>query len=111
RPSAPGLSEPWPCPPRVALKCERRRKLSRSRSESSHTSTTSPPRPPSPPSGPPLGTWASRRKLVQPSPPAPARTSMRTWSIIQAPLSEPEAPHHAERPRLPDHRRFDGDRG
>ena len=58
--------------PRPALKCDRRRNASRSRSESSHTSTTSPPRPPSPPFGPPFGTCASRRKLRQPSPPPPA---------------------------------------
>ena len=30
------------------------------------------PRPPSPPSGPPLATWASRRKLTHPAPPLPA---------------------------------------
>ena len=69
-------------PPRRALKCERRRNASRSRSESSQTSTTSPPRPPSPPSGPPLGTCASRRKLRQPSPPPPAWTWMRARSCM-----------------------------
>src|SRR3954469_6757549 len=41
---------------------------------------TSPPRPPSPPSGPPLGTWASRRNDSDPSPPRPARTSIRARS-------------------------------
>ena len=47
---------------------------------------TSPPRPPSPPSGPPRGTCASRRKLTQPSPPAPAWTWIlaRSWSIWRA---------------------------
>src|SRR5438552_17505700 len=35
-----------------------------------------PPRPPSPPSGPPRGTYFSRRKDAEPSPPAPAMTSI-----------------------------------
>src|SRR5919107_4976046 len=48
--------------------------------ESSQRSRTSPPRPPSPPSGPPLGTCASRRNDSAPSPPRPARTSMRARS-------------------------------
>src|SRR2546423_13966814 len=39
-----------------------------------------PPLPPSPPSGPPRGTNFSRRKLMQPSPPRPASTSMVTRS-------------------------------
>src|SRR5262249_30629952 len=43
-------------------------------------STTSPPSPPSPPFGPPRGTYFSRRKLMQPSPPSPASTRTRTSS-------------------------------
>src|SRR5690348_13243464 len=35
-----------------------------------------PPRPPSPPSGPPRGTYFSRRKDADPSPPLPAITSI-----------------------------------
>src|SRR5438105_6514944 len=35
-----------------------------------------PPRPPSPPSGPPRGTYFSRRKDAEPSPPLPAMTSI-----------------------------------
>src|SRR5438132_3686671 len=42
---------------------------------------TSPPWPPSPPSGPPRGTYFSRRKLTQPRPPSPARTSICTRSM------------------------------
>ena len=40
------------------------------------TKITLPPLPPSPPSGPPRGTYFSRRKLKQPSPPRPARISI-----------------------------------
>ena len=112
----PWRSAPWPWPPRRALKCARRRKRSRSRSESSHTSTTSPPRPPSPPSGPPLGTWASRRKLRQPSPPAPA-CNVDARTILHASLCRRGAPamsgagspsthlfDDGSRSSLPDHR-------
>ena len=61
-----------PCWPSVA----RRNGWSRNPSSEawlwSATIQTSPPLPPSPPSGPPLATWASRRKLTQPAPPSPA---------------------------------------
>src|SRR5262245_9342093 len=43
-----------------------------------------PPSPPSPPSGPPRGMYFSRRKLMQPSPPRPAVTSMVTRSTNMA---------------------------
>src|SRR5207237_913819 len=43
--------------------------------------TTSPPRPPSPPLGPPRGTNFSRRKAMQPLPPSPAFTRIRTSSM------------------------------
>ena len=46
------------------------------------TSTTSPPGAPSPPSGPPLGTYFSRRKLMEPLPPRPARTQMLALSSM-----------------------------
>src|SRR6266850_2451705 len=46
---------------------------------------TLPPSPPSPPSGPPLGTYFSRRKLTQPSPPLPAIPWMRARSISMSP--------------------------
>src|SRR5574337_1156949 len=39
-----------------------------------------PPFPPSPPLGPPRGTYFSRRKLTQPRPPSPARTTTRAVS-------------------------------
>src|SRR5690349_17438145 len=39
-----------------------------------------PPRPPSPPSGPPIGTYFARWNDAEPSPPLPARTSMRASS-------------------------------
>src|SRR5260370_17341439 len=42
---------------------------------------TSPPRPPSPPLGPPRGTNFSRRKAMQPFPPSPAFTRIRTSSM------------------------------
>src|SRR5947209_8399275 len=42
---------------------------------------TSPPRPPSPPLGPPRGTNFSRRKAMQPLPPSPAFTRIRTSSM------------------------------
>src|SRR5579859_101115 len=42
---------------------------------------TLPPRPPSPPSGPPRGTYFSRRKLAEPSPPLPACTSIFASSM------------------------------
>ena len=109
-PSAPWRWAPWPWPPRSARKCARRRKLWRSRRLSSQRSTTSPPRPPSPPSGPPLGTWASRRKDRQPLPPAPARTSIlaRSWSTPPG-YGAPRRvrSRHARRQGLPDHRRLD----
>ena len=73
-PRAPCCCFPRPCPPRSARKCRARCSEARSRRDGSQTSTTSPPRPPSPPSGPPRGTWASRRKLTQPSPPRPPST-------------------------------------
>src|SRR4051795_8631837 len=44
------------------------------------------PRPPSPPSGPPRGTCASRRIVEALSPPAPARTVMRTSSRNIGPI-------------------------
>src|SRR6266850_3577006 len=40
-----------------------------------------PPRPPSPPSGPPRGTYFSRRKCAEPSPPLPACTSIFASSM------------------------------
>src|SRR5262245_39137857 len=43
-----------------------------------------PPRPPSPPSGPPRGTYFSRRKLTQPSPPGPLRIVMKASSRNRA---------------------------
>src|SRR5690242_2551376 len=42
---------------------------------------TLPPRPPSPPSGPPRGTYFSRRKCAEPSPPLPACTSIFASSM------------------------------
>src|SRR5258708_23948651 len=42
------------------------------------------PLPPSPPSGPPLGTYFSRRKLMQPAPPFPERSEEHT-SELQSP--------------------------
>src|SRR5579862_980928 len=41
----------------------------------------SPPRPPSPPLGPPLGTYFSRRKAMQPLPPSPALRRIFTSSM------------------------------
>src|SRR5947208_12250096 len=52
----------------------------RSRRRESATSTTSPPAPPSPPSGPPFGTYFSRRKWIDPSPPRPPCTHSRARS-------------------------------
>src|SRR5256885_662011 len=45
---------------------------------------TLPPAPPSPPSGPPFGTYFSRRKLTEPEPPFPARTSIDARSANTA---------------------------
>jgi hypothetical protein len=44
---------------------------------------TEPPSPPSPPSGPPRGTYFSRRKWIEPSPPRPAMavSFARSWNI------------------------------
>ena len=61
-------------PPRPARSFWFGRKPERSRRRGSATSTTSPPSPPSPPSGPPRGTYFSRRKWIEPSPPRPAMT-------------------------------------
>src|SRR6478672_3705933 len=80
-PSAPCLRVPRPFSPRPALISRRRRRAERSRSDASAIRMTSPPRPPSPPSGPPLGTNFSRRKLKPPSPPLPAWTRIRAWSL------------------------------
>src|SRR5579863_7272963 len=76
---------PWQFAPRPdsplgafqCLRCERAARLS---TPSSATRTTLPPSPPSPPSGPPRGTYFSRRKLRQPSPPLPACTWILTRS-------------------------------
>src|SRR5665647_200113 len=48
------------------------------------TSTTSPPGAPSPPSGPHLGTYFSRRKLIEPLPPRPPRTQMLALSSMMS---------------------------
>src|SRR5579863_6289256 len=76
---------PWQFAPRPdsplgafqCLRCERAARLS---TPSSATRITLPPSPPSPPSGPPRGTYFSRRKLTQPSPPLPACTWILTRS-------------------------------
>src|SRR6056297_1213170 len=67
---------PWPgCPFRAwnMRACRKSTSVLRPGSASIHTL---PPSPPSPPSGPPLGIYFSRRKLTQPWPPRPARTSI-----------------------------------
>src|SRR4051794_10749184 len=77
-PRRPCFPEPWPCTPRWARKCDAVRNRPRSRRSALAASTTSPPSPPSPPFGPPRGTYFSRRKLTQPSPPRPP------WTLIVA---------------------------
>ena len=82
-PRAPFESRPPPAPPRPARSFWFGRKPERSRRRGSATSTTSPPSPPSPPSGPPRGTYFSRRKWIEPSPPRPATavSRARSWNI------------------------------
>src|SRR3954470_21947039 len=61
---------------------------------------TEPPSPPSPPSGPPLGTYFSRRKLLQPLPPSPPLTKIVTRSrnmaryALTRTLARPQRPGH-----------------
>jgi hypothetical protein len=69
-----------PAPPRPARSFWFGRKPERSRRRGSAASTTSPPSPPSPPSGPPRGTYFSRRKWIEPSPPRPATAVSLAWS-------------------------------
>ena len=82
-PRAPFEPRPPPPPPRPARSFWFGRKPERSRRRRSATSTTSPPSPPSPPSGPPRGTYFSRRKWIEPSPPRPAMTvsRARSWNM------------------------------
>ena len=71
-PRPPWRRLPEPCPPSVARRWGWSRNPSNEAWLGVATSQTSPPRPPSPPSGPPLSTWASRRKETAPAPPSPA---------------------------------------
>src|SRR5205085_4415712 len=82
-PRAPLERRPPPPPPRPAGSFWFGRKPERSRRLGSATSTTSPPSPPSPPSGPPRGTYFSRRKWIEPSPPRPATavSRARSWNM------------------------------
>src|SRR6266566_1751336 len=82
-PRAPFERRPPPPPPRPARSFWFGRKPERSRRLGSATSTTSPPSPPSPPSGPPRGTYFSRRKWIEPSPPRPAIavSRARSWNM------------------------------
>ena len=77
---APWHFEPLPGSPRLARQCLRCTSAERLSTPASATTITLPPSPPSPPSGPPRGTYFSRRKLTQPSPPLPASTSTVTLS-------------------------------
>ena len=74
-------------------------KKPRSRRSGSATSTTSPPWPPSPPSGPPFGTYFSRLKLSDPSPPRPPLTRIRARSWNTAESRRRSADGHVDRPR------------
>src|SRR5204863_1019533 len=84
-PRAPFEPRPPPAPPRPARSFWFDRKPERSRRRRPAASTTSPPPPPSPPSGPPRGTYFSRRKWIEPSPPRPATavSRARSWNIGQ----------------------------
>src|SRR5664280_1818564 len=73
-PRAPCFFLPPPWPPSPPRRWGWSRKPSREDWLVVATSQMSPPRPPSPPSGPPLSTWASRRKATAPAPPSPAFT-------------------------------------
>src|SRR5204862_5555560 len=86
-----------PAPPRPAPSFWFDRKPERSRRRRSATSTTSPPSPPSPPSGPPRGTYFSRRKWIEPSPPRPATavSRARSWNIGGTVLSPCRRARHA----------------
>src|SRR5438034_2263762 len=96
-PRAPLERRPPPPPPRPARSFWFRRKPERSRRLGSATSTTSPPSPPSPPSGPPRGTYFSRRKWIEPSPPRPAIavSRARSWNIEGTVLSTHRRARHA----------------
>src|SRR5579885_2652887 len=69
-----------PRPPFSARQCLRLTISARLSVPATERMMTSPPSPPSPPSGPPLGTYFSRRKLLQPEPPSPAFTYRVTRS-------------------------------
>ena len=79
-PRWPCCSLPRPCSPRLARRRGWYLKSSSVVRLGSTSSTTSPPSPPLPPSGPPLGRYFSRRKLTQPAPPCPPRTSISASS-------------------------------
>src|SRR5579862_635752 len=83
-PRAPCDSFPPPRRPRSARNFWFGLNPERSRLRESATSTTSPPSPPSPPSGPPFGTYFSRRKWIDPSPPRPPCTHSRarSWNTV-----------------------------
>src|SRR3954447_5351139 len=83
-----GARLPWqlsgmPRPPLRARQCLRLTISARLSVPATARTTTSPPSPPSPPSGPPRGTYFSRRKWIEPSPPRPAITvsRARSWNI------------------------------
>ena len=96
-PRAPFEPRPPPAPPRPARSFWFGRTPERSRRRRSATSTTSPPSPPSPPSGPPRGTYFSRRKWIEPSPPRPATavSRARSWNIGETVLGTRRRARHA----------------
>ena len=79
-PEAPWQLAPVPCSPGSAFHDLRWASMARLSTPSRATRITLPPSPPSPPSGPPKGTYFSRRKLTQPSPPLPASKQTTTSS-------------------------------
>ena len=68
------------CPSIATKSCFERKFLNRCWPDRAST-TTLPPFPPSPPSGPPIGTYFSLRKLMDPVPPLPPRTTTVAVSI------------------------------
>ena len=77
---APWQFAPVPCSPGAAFHAFLWASIARLSTPSRAKRTTLPPSPPSPPSGPPNGTYFSRRKLTQPSPPLPASKRTTTSS-------------------------------
>ena len=75
-----------PSPPFPALKCFLNLKLWSVHRFESPTTIIFPPSPPSPPSGPPLGTYFSRLRWVEPLPPLPDLTERNYFYIDRASL-------------------------